>query len=64
MAEETKPKRIIPDFDNIDLAIIVIGIVMIMVGLALSFKGEIEKGLGFLGTGVAAIAGLAKGGQK
>jgi hypothetical protein len=50
-----------PNFDNIDLAIIVIGIIMLGVGIALSVKGEIKEGLGFLGTGIAAIAGLAKG---
>lgn len=50
-----------PDFDNIDLAIIVIGVIMLLVGITLSFKGEIKEGIGFLGTGVAAIAGLAKG---
>ena len=53
-----------PDFDNIDLAIIVIGIVIIMVGVTMAWKGEIKDGLGFLGTGIDAIAGLAKGVSK
>jgi hypothetical protein len=54
----------VPDFDNIDLAIIVIGLVMIVVAIGLMISGKIEAGLGFLGTGVTAIAGLAKGKQK
>jgi hypothetical protein len=40
----------VPDFDNIDLAIIVIGLVMIVVAIGLMISGKIEAGLGFLGT--------------
>ena len=54
----------IPDFDNIDLAIIVIGLVMVVVAVGLIVKGKVETGLGFLGAGLAAIAGLAKGTSK
>jgi uncharacterized membrane protein YkgB len=50
-----------PDFDNIDLAIMVIGIVLMVVAIGLMFKGQLNAGLGFLGGGVSAIAGLAKG---
>lgn len=48
-----------PNFDDIDLGIICITVIVAVVGLALAFTGKITAGLGFMGTGITAIATLA-----
>jgi hypothetical protein len=53
-----------PDFDDKDLAIICITIIVILPGLLLAWKGNIDSGLSLMTAGVTAIAALATGRKK
>lgn len=48
-----------PDFDNVDLAIIGAVIIAVVFGGMLVFKGHITEGLGLGTTAITAITGLA-----
>lgn len=49
----------IPNFDDIDLGIIAITVIMLVIAIALAMTAQIKDGLGIIGTGVTAIATLA-----
>jgi hypothetical protein len=59
--EETTKKRraAVPDFDDVDLGIIAITVILVVVGTTLATMGKLEMGLGVIGTGITAISTLA-----
>ena len=48
-----------PNFDDVDLGIISIAIILIVISIALIFSDKIETGLGVIGGGITAIGTLA-----
>lgn len=49
----------IPNFDDVDLGIICISIILVIISVALIFNNAIGEGLGVIGGGITAIATLA-----
>lgn len=48
-----------PNFDDVDLGIICIALILIVISVALIFSNKIETGLGVIGGGITAIGTLA-----
>lgn len=48
-----------PNFDDVDLGIICISVILTIVTVALIFNNTISEGLGVIGGGITAIAALA-----
>lgn len=48
-----------PNFDDVDLGIICIAVILIIISIALIFSDQINAGLGVIGGGITAIATLA-----
>lgn len=49
----------IPNFDDVDLGIICILIILIVISIALILTNAVKEGLGVVGGGITAIATLA-----
>jgi hypothetical protein len=53
-----------PDFDDKDLAMICITIIVLFTGVVMAWKGSLEVGLPLMTAGVTALGSLATGRKK